>query len=180
MKILYRIKNFFLTLNFIKPLLVLMFIASYSTVTHAGKPPLIETQVVHIQANAESLYETLLDFAGYERWNPWIYEAMGDAVVGGHVWAKLVLNDKEMESDHIVTELVDGEKFCWRDEMWYSFMAGGERCRYLEHQNDGSTLIRGTFQFNGVFAGLGHLLYADQMLDGMNAELLGLKQWAEK
>lgn len=147
--------------------------------SYAGKAPLIQTESIVINESAQNLYAILTDFARYEQWNPWIYKAMGEAVVGAHVWAKLELNDRELESDHIIVELSKANTFCWKDEMWYSFMAGGKRCRYLEAQPDGTTKVWGTFKFNGVFSGLGHLMYADQMHNGMTAELLGLKQWAE-
>lgn len=146
---------------------------------YAGKAPLIETDVLSIQVQADKLYNILLEFDEYALWNPWLYEAVGQSEIGGHVLAKLTLDGREVESDHIITQLVQSEVFCWRDEMWYSFMAGGQRCRYLEQQTDGSTLVKGTFQFNGWFAGMGYLIYKNQMLEGMSSELVALKAYAE-
>ena len=147
---------------------------------YADKVPLIETSAIEIVAPAADVYRVMLDFDNYGLWNPWLFEAEGEAVVGGQVWARLLLDGVEMQSDHIITTLTPSQVFCWRDAMWYSFMAGGERCRYLQQTATNRTLVSGTFQFRGWFAAIGHALYADQMQEGMTSELAGLKRYLEQ
>lgn len=157
--------------------LIIIFIFPFAA--QAGNVPLIKTDTVIIQSQAAPLYSTLLNFDHYHLWNPWLFEASGDPSIGGNVWAKLILDGKEMESNHTITNLEDNQVFCWRDEMWYSFLAGGERCRYLTQQDDDTTQVSGSFQFKGIMSGLSYLLYKQQMLDGMSSELLGLKNHIE-
>ncbi|WP_298771024.1 hypothetical protein [uncultured Shewanella sp.] len=145
----------------------------------ASDVPIIKTETVIIQSQTSAIYDTLLDFDKYHLWNPWLFEASGDPSIGGNVWAKLILDGKEMESNHTIISLAHNQVFCWRDEMWYSFLAGGERCRYLIQQNNGTTQVSGSFQFKGWISGLSYLLYKKQMLDGMSNELLGLKKHLE-
>ncbi|MCL1126221.1 SRPBCC domain-containing protein [Shewanella surugensis] len=159
--------------------ILLLIILIWPSLAQAGNVPLIKTDTIIIQAKANDLYNTLLSFDRYALWNPWLFEASGDPSLGGNVWAKLWLDGKEMESNHTIITLETNKAFCWRDEMWYSFLAGGERCRYLIQQDDGSTQVSGSFQFKGVISGLSYLLYKAQMQQGMSDELLGLKTYIE-
>ncbi|WP_299493980.1 hypothetical protein [uncultured Shewanella sp.] len=158
----------------------LIILCIFPLAAQAGNVPLIKTDTVIIQSQAAPLYNTLLNFNDYHLWNPWLFEASGDPSLGGNVWAKLILDEKEMESNHTIIHLEQNQVFCWRDEMWYSFLAGGERCRYLTQQDDGTTQVSGSFQFNGWISGLSYLLYKEQMFNGMTNELLGLKEHFER
>lgn len=164
----------------IKQFILLVMVFILPSAVQAGDVPLIKTDTLIIQAKSNTLYDTLLNFNEYHLWNPWLFEASGDPSLGGNVWAKLRLDGKEMESNHTITLLDRGKIFCWQDEMWYSFLAGGERCRYLIQQHDGTTQILGSFQFKGVISGISYLLYKEQMLTGMSDELLGLKNYSER
>jgi hypothetical protein len=79
-------------------------------------PVIVYVERGETSAPPEAVWETLTRFSAYEAWNPWIVEAQGEARVGAEVVVKAMLGKpRPSRFRHRVTEVVVGERLCWRD-----------------------------------------------------------------
>jgi uncharacterized protein YndB with AHSA1/START domain len=131
-----------------------------------------------IDAPPAVVWDVLTNIDAYREWNPWLIEARGEAVPGGGVLARVVLDGKERRADHRVLHVDPPHRFCWRDHGWTTAFAYGQRCRYLEASDTG-TAFRQQLLIAGPFRGTAMKRFGAAMQAGMDAETEALKARAE-
>jgi hypothetical protein len=133
-----------------------------------------------IQATPQEIFDIIIDFDSYGDWNPWLLSAEGDAVVGEHVKADVVMGGNVQSYDHVVIAVEPYTRFCWRDAGWNSWFAYAQRCRTLAPQADGSTLLKVETFIDGPLAKLASALQGANLQNGQDSETAALKTRAEQ
>jgi len=132
-----------------------------------------------IAADPARVWELLIDMPGYADWNPWIVYADGEATPGAEVPVGVVLNGKVLDMKYVITVVEPGQRFCTRDNAWFSVFIHGQRCRVLEPQPDGTVRFWQELLVDGPFSRLADWTFGGAMRSGMAAETAALKARAE-
>lgn len=96
-----------------------------------------------IMASAETVYDTLADFARYPQWNPWIVALIGEPVVGGELRATVKTGDSYRTVQHRMLhalqpiQTTQAGTFAWCDIGWFTVFARGKRVRHIQDLADG-------------------------------------------
>jgi len=139
--------------------------------------------VVHstvIDAEISLVWDILTKFSRYGTWNTWIPALEGQPVEGQTVLASVNMGPFTMNTLHKVTTVIPGEKLCWDDISWFTFLVGGSRCRTLTFLNSQQTLLENHFTFSGFFRSPGGYLFHSPVSRGMVKENRDLKSEAER
>ena len=130
-----------------------------------------------IDASPEAVWAVLTDFDAYADWNPWIFDATGEAVEGTDVTVLSRLGDAEKRGVHAVTAVSPTERLCWEDTGWFTVLAKGQRCRTLTATGEG-TVLRVELTLSGPMTGAVERRYGEAIRAGMQAEIDALARRA--
>jgi hypothetical protein len=138
------------------------------------------TQRAVISAEQARIWTLLTDLPGYASWNPFVIKAEGRTEPGADVRVEVVLGKRTQSAQHVVLTVDPQREFCWKDAGWNSWFVYGQRCRWLEPQDDGTVLFTQELLLDGPFAGAASHMMGEALRDGMAAETAALKEHAER
>ena len=102
----------------------------------------IQTEI-EINASPEKVWAVLVDIDNWDKWNPIIVQAGGDATVGSELTITMRGEDGKDGPKYmpIVTNLEKSTSFEWRAKMMSEFMFTNGRVFKLEKSNTGTRLV---------------------------------------
>lgn len=110
---------------------------------------------ITIKATPAHIWSTLMDFASYATWNPFIKSISGDQKVGGQlVTVMQPPGGNEMTFKPVILVLDENREFRWTGKFLVRGLFDGEHYFKLIDNHDGTTtFIHGEF-FSGMLVGL--------------------------
>ncbi len=109
---------------------------------------------IEINASADAIWKTLLDFTRYPEWNPFILSARGSGVVGEKLEILIRPPDgSEFQFKSLVIERVETSSFAWRGSFVFRGLFDGTHYYRLEKIPGGVRFEHGE-AFEGVLVGV--------------------------
>jgi hypothetical protein len=141
--------------------------------------PIIVTTVIN--SSEEKVWDVMLDFQNYARWNPWVDKLDGEAKLGSRVKAHGKMGNSTGTLDLQITTMKKPNSLCWVDVTWFThFGLGGWRCRTVEAIPDGKVKLTNHFEFTGIFGFILDSMSRENLEKGMLAENEGLRDFVER
>jgi hypothetical protein len=146
----------------------------------AKLPKEIKTEIL-INSNPEIVWNILMDFDKYPKWNPFIKSIKGQPIIGSHITAKLVPPDsKGMTINPLILEVDNKKKFRWIGHMIIPGLFDGEHIFELIDNKNGSTTFIQREIFRGILIPLLKKLLDDNTRRGFELMNQQLKIESEK
>jgi hypothetical protein len=101
---------------------------------------------IHIQASPATIWNILLDFPQYPRWNPFITSISGQTKVGSQLNVTL----QGMTFKPTVLTYTAQREFKWLGSLWFKGLFDGAHRFYLQEEADGSTYFEQSEIFKGI------------------------------
>jgi len=106
---------------------------------------------IEIDAPAEKVWETLMDFRDYPQWNPFVQYLLGPAQVGRPLHALLAVPGEEPKVVHPeVVKVEPNRELRWTRKLWFSGILHGEHFFQVRPL----TQDRALFIHGEIFSGL--------------------------
>lgn len=114
----------------------------------------IRTEIV-INSDPETVWQKLMDFENYSKWNPFIRSVSGEKAMG----EKLVIeiqppNGSKMTFKPVIQEFIPNQKLKWLGTGPIKGLFDGEHSFQLESQGEGQTKFIHEEKFTGLLVGL--------------------------
>lgn len=139
----------------------------------------LETSIT-IQAPAEKVWATLLDFQSYAEWNPFIRSIQGEATVGTYLENTLHLDGQKPQVFRPEVLRVEEEKeFRWRGKLFVKGLFDGEHYFLLKSVDEQTTQLIHGEHFSGLLSAVIMRMIGDQTQKGFHAMNEALKQRCE-
>jgi hypothetical protein len=138
----------------------------------------IETQI-DIEAPVRRVWEVLVDWPAYPRWNPWMQHLEGELEVGARLDVRVKLDARTMRFRPRVIALEDGRTYRWLGHLLVPGVFDGEHAFALEALDDGNTRFFHFESFGGVLAGLTLRLVGEATRAGFEVMNRALKERCE-
>jgi hypothetical protein len=151
----------------------------------ASQPQQIKTEIV-INARPDKIWNILMDFENYPKWNPFIRSIKGKPETGVQIKVRLEPPDaRGMTIKPRVLEVADKRRFRWQGHLVIPGLFDGEHIFELMDNKNGSTTFIHREYFRGVLVPLFRKMLDDNTRRGfemMNRQLKieSEKQHAEK
>ncbi|MCK8520436.1 SRPBCC domain-containing protein [Aquimarina sp. D1M17] len=109
----------------------------------------IKTSIT-IQASKEHIWQILMDFENYHKWNSFIESISGTVKVGYQIRVKL----QGMTFKPTVLTLQENSEFTWLGHLWFRGIFDGEHIFKLTDNGDGTTNFEQSENFKGILVGI--------------------------
>lgn len=109
----------------------------------------IKTSIT-IQASKEQIWNVLIDFKNYPKWNPFIKSISGEPTVGSQLNAEI----GSMKFKPFVLVSDNQKELKWVGKLVIKGLFDGEHQFILEEQDDGSIKFHQNEKFSGLLVGL--------------------------
>lgn len=139
----------------------------------------LETRIT-INARPELVWSTLMDFASYNEWNPFVKSIEGTAKQGATI--KVVLNqenNKTMTFTPVVLSAKSEDEFRWKGKLFVEGLFDGEHYFKLQETNQHTTELTHGEIFTGVLSGMLLKMIGKQTKAGFHAMNQALKARVE-
>lgn len=115
----------------------------------------IHSEIV-INAPATKIWNVLMDFENWEKWNPTVKNASGKASLGEKLNINMKCKDDDSDGPKyqpIITIYEEAKSFRWRAKMMAEFLMTNDKIFELQ-ENGSSTKIIHKELFSGIFVSL--------------------------
>lgn len=109
----------------------------------------IKTSIT-ISASREKIWEILMDFENYPKWNSFIKSVSGNVKVGNQIQIKL----QGMTFKPVVLILNKNTELKWLGHLWFKGLFDGEHKFYLTSNGNGTTHFEQSEKFSGILVKL--------------------------
>lgn len=109
----------------------------------------IKTSIT-INASREKIWQILLDFDNYPKWNSFIKSVSGDVKVGNRIQIKL----QGMTFKPVILNLNKNTELKWLGHLWFKGLFDGEHKFYLTDNGNGTTNFEQSENFSGILVNL--------------------------
>jgi hypothetical protein len=134
---------------------------------------------IEIAAHSGQVWEVLVDFTDYPRWNPFIREIKGETRVGARLEVSIAqANGSAMRFRPMVLAASREREFRWKGRLLFPGLFDGEHYFLLEEHGDGCLLTHGE-RFSGILPRLMGRRLLDNVRSGFEAMNAALKREAE-
>ncbi|MFO7799550.1 SRPBCC family protein [Rhodohalobacter sp.] len=108
--------------------------------------------IIHIHAPVHIVWDTLMNFQDYSRWNPFIREIEGHAETGKQISVTMLPPnfDKPMTFSPNVLKNESQKEFRWKGKLFIKGLFDGEHYFLLEKLPNGSTALEHGESFSGL------------------------------
>ena len=137
----------------------------------------INTEIT-IEANTSQVWNALLDFENYTKWNPFITSIKGEKKVGGKL--KVIINppkSKPMMFAPTIQVYEPEKEFTWLGSLLFKGIFDGRHFFQLIDNKNGTTTIKHSELFNGILTFMVNINNTTQGFEAMNE---ALKKYVEK
>ncbi|MDR1977000.1 MAG: SRPBCC domain-containing protein [Campylobacteraceae bacterium] len=127
---------------------------------------------IKINAKPEVIWEILVDFDNYPKWNPFIKMVKGEVKVGNKITVKVVPQGKRgMTFKPKVLTFEKNREISWIGKLIISGLFDGEHKLILIDNNDGTTTFKQSEKFDGILVTLFNFENTRLGFEAMNQEL---------
>lgn len=105
---------------------------------------------ITINASKERIWEVLIDFENYPKWNPFIKSVAGDLKVGSNIIVKL----QGMTFKPIILTLNKNSEIQWLGHLWFKGLFDGVHKFKLTDNGNGTTNFEQSESFSGILVKL--------------------------
>lgn len=135
---------------------------------------------ISIQAPAQIVWNTLMDFDRYKIWNPFM-QISGEAQQGNFLKTAITLDgQKPQEFQPKILELIPERSFRWLGHLFVKGLFDGEHFFKLEQVAENETRFIHGERFSGLLSGLILNLIEGKTIAGFEKMNAALKQEAER
>lgn len=114
--------------------------------------PTITTDII-INASAEKVWSTLIAFADYPSWNPFIRNIEGELKAGGRLTVSIQPPGKKtIKFNSTILEIDPHRKLCWLRILFLPEVFDGEHCFEIEPLEDGTVKFIHSENFSGILS----------------------------
>ena len=133
---------------------------------------------VEINSNPKQVWDILINFNEYQKWNPFIRKIIGEAKVGSKILIHIkTQGGKNRKYEPTVTKVQEGRELRW---FGGGLFLNGEHIFTIEMRDSGRVLFVQRQVFEGLLSSFfGQSSYAD-IAAGLNAMNMALKERAER
>lgn len=135
----------------------------------------IKTSIT-INASKERIWEVLIDFDNYPKWNSFIKSVTGTFKVGKQIKVEL----QGMTFKPVILTLNKNSEIKWLGHLWFKGLFDGEHKFKLTENGDGTTNFEQSENFNGVLVKLFSKSLDKDIKNGFKKMNQELKLRAEK
>lgn len=136
---------------------------------------------IHIQASATKVWEVLMAFDDYPRWNPFIKSIRGTAAAGEKIVARIEPpGAKGMTFKPTVLVANQHKEFRWIGHLLFPGLFDGEHRFELTDNGDGTTTFVQAEKFKGILVPLFRKMLDQGTMEGFQAMNRKLKEECEK
>jgi hypothetical protein len=136
---------------------------------------------IEIDTSAERVWEVLMDFPQYERWNPFVRSIEGTPEMGQTLIVRIQPSGSgAMKFRSTVLAVEPCRELRWKGKLLISGLFDGEHYYTLEPRSDGGTVFRHGELFTGAFVPLFRRFLDGATKRGFIAMNEALKREAEK
>ncbi len=140
---------------------------------------LIETSIA-IDTSVEDVWSALVDFKGYEAWNPLTPRVEGEARVGEVVTLSISLLGLRMTRLHRISRVESPHMLAWTIESRLGWWLRGERRQFLEASTEGGCVYKNEEEICGLGSLFVKLFLGKVLRRSLDAVGLGLKRRVEE
>ncbi len=139
----------------------------------------IKTEIL-IEAPVEQVWETLIDFDNYPKWNPFIKEIKEVKALGQTFKVKIKApNQKPMSFAPNLLEMEPNKSFRWKGKLLFRGLFDGEHYFQLLPDGNGKTLLLHGELFTGILVKFIMKRIAKDTIAGFDAMNQALKEQVE-
>lgn len=135
----------------------------------------VEERIIH--ASDQQVFDAILDYASYPKWNAWIHFAQENA--DGTVTVKTTIKGKERIFQHKIIEISPPHTFHWCDMGWFTKLAFGQRIRTIEAISEHQSRYRCELNVEGLAEKLADRTHGNFMREGLKKEADSLKSYLD-
>jgi hypothetical protein len=113
----------------------------------------IQTEII-INAERQDVWNTLMDYDSYPKWNPFIKKISGDTNEGDILNVSILSNgNKPMKFTPVVLKNIIEKEFRWKGKLFIPGVFDGEHYFILESYGNNQTKFTHGENFTGLFSG---------------------------
>ena len=135
---------------------------------------------ISIDAPQERVWEILMNFSEYPKWNPFIVSIRGMQEIGARLSVEMRIDHKKMTFKPKVITLDKPAAFEWIGAFGFKGLFSGKHMFYLEKGENNKTLLRQAEEFRGWLVPFLWPRIKDGTKNGFEAMNEALKQRAEQ
>jgi hypothetical protein len=135
---------------------------------------------IDIDAPAERVWATLVDFGSYEAWNPFVIRVRGAPIVGEAVRLTVNLAGRKMGRTHVVSRVEPDTTLAWTIQTQAPWWIHGERIQRVERLGPDRCRYTNDEQVHGVMGAIVGPLMGSAVRAGLEAAGRGLKAHCER
>lgn len=140
----------------------------------------IATSII-INASPDKVWNVLMNFSEYPKWNPFITSITGEPKEGNIIAATICPpNQKPMLFKPTVLQNKNNSEFRWIGTMGIPYLFDGEHVFHLHDNNDKTTTFHQIEYFRGVLVPFLRKILEQHTLSGFETMNLALKQQVER
>jgi len=133
---------------------------------------------VEINSNPKQVWDILINFNEYQKWNPFIRKIVGEAKVGSKILINIkTQGGKNRKYEPTVTKVQEGRELRW---FGGGLFLNGEHIFTIEMRDSGRVLFVQRQVFEGLLSSFFGQSSYDDVTTGLNAMNMALKQRAER
>ncbi len=134
---------------------------------------------IAINATRESIWDHLMDFNTYKKWNPFIIDIKGQPIKGERLTVTLKNGDNRIVFKPKVTEVVPFQTFAWKGSLFVRGLFDGHHYFCLEEISSSQVKLIHGEDFSGLLSLIIFNKIADQTSSNFMAMNLALKKLCE-
>lgn len=135
----------------------------------------IKTSII-IKSDIHTIWNALIDFKNYGKWNPFLKDIEGDFKVGNQV--KVIADG--MKFKPVVLIYDEPKEIKWLGSLWIKGLFDGEHIFKLKDIGNGKVEFHHEENFNGILVRPLMYLIGNKTKENFEAMNLALKQFVEK
>ncbi len=132
--------------------------------------------VIKINAKAEQVWQTLINFKDYKKWNPFITSIIGEPKEGNTIKVSL----PEMSFSPKIRLVNKNKELRWVGHFMFKGLFDGEHRFKIQDNNDGTITFYHQEKFSGILIPIFRKKLESQTVQGFNAMNKKLKEVVEK
>jgi hypothetical protein len=122
-----------------------------------------------VNANADKIWNVLIDFSHYREWNPFLIFVKGKIRAGSPLKIRAMFgNGSTMTFKPIVQKVLPASELRWKATVLKETLFSGEHYLILESLGFGKTKVIHGEIFSGLLSGLAFMLLENKLRDGIN------------
>lgn len=130
---------------------------------------------IEMKHDVRKVWNLLVDFESYYKWNPWIIRAT--QISAKTIIVQVKMGKYILDASHEILVMTP-YKLKWKDAGWNSLLVYAERSRELQ-QIGNNTFLKQTIIVKGVLASIVERFLGSDLQNGIEIESVAIKKYLE-